>query len=114
MNGTALLRRSRSNNSGLAMKARTISVVVPMKDEVDNVNSLYQRVRESVEDHFDWELICVDDGSSDGTFAALTQLAAEDSRLKVIRLRRNFGQAAAMQAGRFSPAEALAIVRRPA
>ena len=81
------------------MESRTISVVVPMKDEVDNVERLYQAVRDSLPEPFDWELICVDDGSGDGTFAELTRLAALDKRLKVIRLRRNFGQAAAMQAG---------------
>lgn len=99
MNGMPLIRRSRLNNAGHAMQMRTISVVVPMKDEVDNVASLYQRVRESLQDRFDWELVCVDDGSSDGTFEALTRLASDDVRMKVIRLRRNFGQAAAMQAG---------------
>ena len=46
-----------------------------------------------------YELIMVDDGSSDGSYALLAQLAKEDSCLKVIRFRRNFGQTAAMSAG---------------
>ncbi|WP_020474126.1 glycosyltransferase family 2 protein [Zavarzinella formosa] len=81
------------------METKTISVVVPMKDEADNVESLYRRVRESLPEPLQWELICVDDGSTDDTFVNLSRLAAADHRIKVIRLRRNFGQAAAMQAG---------------
>ena len=81
------------------MGMRTVSIVVPVKDERDNVEPLYQHVRDALRERFDWELIVVDDGSTDGTFEALGRLAAIDPRLKVIRLRRNFGQAAAMQAG---------------
>jgi glycosyltransferase involved in cell wall biosynthesis len=47
----------------------------------------------------DYELIMVDDGSSDGSYALLSQLAKDDSCLKLIRFRRNFGQTAAMSAG---------------
>ena len=78
---------------------RTLSVIVPVKDERDNIEPLYRAVKESLRESFDWEVVYVDDGSSDGTFDELTKLAALDSRVKVIRLRRNFGQAAAMQAG---------------
>jgi glycosyltransferase involved in cell wall biosynthesis len=56
-------------------------------------------VKESLRDAFAWEVVYVDDGSTDGTFDELARLAALDRRIKVVRLRRNFGQAAAMQAG---------------
>ncbi len=46
-----------------------------------------------------WEVIFVDDGSTDGTFAALTRLHAQHDEVSVVRLRRNFGKAAALQAG---------------
>src|SRR5205807_4999852 len=46
-----------------------------------------------------WEAVFVDDGSIDGSFAALEELGARDPRVKVVRLRRNFGQTAALQAG---------------
>jgi len=78
---------------------RSLSVVVPMKDESGNVEALCRRVAEALDGRFDWELICVDDGSTDDTFHKLARLASADWRVKVIRLRRNFGQAAAMQAG---------------
>jgi glycosyltransferase involved in cell wall biosynthesis len=78
---------------------RKVSIVVPIKDERENLESLHQRVCDAMCDQTEWELIVVDDGSGDDSFALLQRLAAADPRLKVVRLRRNFGQAAAMQAG---------------
>jgi glycosyltransferase involved in cell wall biosynthesis len=76
-----------------------ISVVIPVKDERDNVRPLVERLRAALGDAPDWEAVVVDDGSRDGTFEELAQLAAHDSRVKAVRLRRNFGQSAALQAG---------------
>ncbi len=76
-----------------------LSVVVPLKDERDNVGPLIGRVRDALRDSSPWELVLVDDGSTDDTFARLEAAAATESRIKVVRLRRNFGQSAAMQAG---------------
>jgi glycosyltransferase involved in cell wall biosynthesis len=96
MTGLAVPRRS---NNGRPVLMRTVSIVVPMKDERDNVEALYQRIKDALRDEFAWEAVLVDDGSTDGTFEMLTKVAALDPRVKVVRLRRNFGQAAAMQAG---------------
>lgn len=76
-----------------------LSVVVPVKDERENVRRLADRVRDALMAAGAWELIFVDDGSTDGTAAELEAVAAADRRVKVIRLRRNFGQSAATQAG---------------
>jgi glycosyltransferase involved in cell wall biosynthesis len=78
-----------------------VSVVVPVKDERDNVRPLFERVRDALDAgrRGPWELVFVDDGSADGTFAELERLSASDDRVKVVRLRRNFGQSAATQAG---------------
>jgi glycosyltransferase involved in cell wall biosynthesis len=78
---------------------RLVSVVVPLKDEAENVRPLVVRVARELRDAGAWELVLVDDGSTDGTFAELEAAAAADRRVKVVRLRRNFGQSAAMQAG---------------
>jgi glycosyltransferase involved in cell wall biosynthesis len=76
-----------------------LSVVVPVKDERTNIRPMVVRVAEALRDYPAWELVFVDDGSTDGTFEELTAAAAADNRVKVIRLRRNFGQSAATQAG---------------
>ena len=60
---------------------------------------LYEHVKEAMRGSHDWELILVDDGSVDDSFTIMDEIANNDPRVKVVRLRRNFGQAAAMQAG---------------
>jgi glycosyltransferase involved in cell wall biosynthesis len=74
-----------------------LTVVIPVKDERDNVRPLVERVQAALRG-YPWELILVDDGSTDGTHEELNAAAA-DPRVKVLRLRRNFGQSAATQAG---------------
>jgi glycosyltransferase involved in cell wall biosynthesis len=76
-----------------------LSIVIPVKDERDNVRPMVERVRGALPGGLAWELIFVDDGSSDGTFGELEALGRADPRIKVVRLRRNFGQSAATQAG---------------
>src|SRR5216683_4878018 len=77
-----------------------LSVVVPIKDERDNLTPLYERVRTALDPlGLGYEIIFVDDGSIDGSYAVLEGMAARDRRVKVVRLRRNFGQTAALQAG---------------
>lgn len=77
-----------------------ISIVVPIYNEQDNVNALYSAITGAMRQmRCDYELIMVDDGSSDGSYGLLAELAKEDPCLKLIRFRRNFGQTAAMAAG---------------
>ena len=76
-----------------------VSVVVPVKEERDNVVPLAEQVREAFKGGPAWELIFVDDGSKDDTFACIESLAVNDPRVKAIRLRKCFGQSAATQAG---------------
>jgi glycosyltransferase involved in cell wall biosynthesis len=77
-----------------------ISFVVPLFNEVDSLRPLYGLLSDCMRAiERPCEVIFVDDGSRDGSFAVLQALHAEDDRVRVIRLRRNFGQAAAMSAG---------------
>ncbi len=77
-----------------------ISVVVPVHDEDRSVPLLYDELRAAIEPlATSWEAIFVDDGSTDGTFAALTRLHSSADNVRVVRLRRNFGKAAALVAG---------------
>jgi hypothetical protein len=77
-----------------------LSVVIPIKDERTNLRPLHERLRQALDPLGQaYEVVFVDDGSVDGSFAILEELAATDSRVKVVRLRRNFGQTAALQAG---------------
>jgi polyisoprenyl-phosphate glycosyltransferase len=75
-----------------------VSVVAPMHDEEDTVAAFCDRVRGAL-DGLDFEVVVVDDGSRDGTPAALARVAAEDERVKVITLSRNFGHQPALTAG---------------
>jgi glycosyltransferase involved in cell wall biosynthesis len=77
-----------------------LSVIVPIKDERDNLQPLHDAICRSLDPTgLDYEIVLVDDGSSDGGFAAMEAIAARDGRVKLVRLRRNFGQSAALQAG---------------
>src|SRR5260370_18241508 len=76
------------------------SIVIPLHNEQDNVTDLYDRVKAVMETNGEsFELVLVDDGSSDESFHLLRQIAGVDSRVTVVRLRRNFGQTSALAAG---------------
>src|SRR5438105_6631821 len=75
-----------------------LSVVVTVLNEAASVDELYRRAVASL-DGTGFELVFVDDGSTDGTFAALARLHAADPRVRAVRLKRNFGQHPAMHAG---------------
>jgi glycosyltransferase involved in cell wall biosynthesis len=76
------------------------SIVVPFHNEEENVTVMYDRLKavmEQVGESF--ELVLVDDGSNDRTYKLLEEIAAVDSRVLVVKLRRNFGQTSALAAG---------------
>jgi glycosyltransferase involved in cell wall biosynthesis len=76
------------------------TIVVPFHDEEENVTELYDRLKAVMESTGEtFELVFVDDGSRDRTFRLLEDIAAVDSRVVVVKLRRNFGQTSALAAG---------------
>ena len=76
-----------------------VSVVVPVLNEQDNIGALYEQIKQSLADKYDYEMIFVDDGSTDDSFTVLSRLQSGDQRVRVIRFRKNFGQTAALSAG---------------
>ena len=75
-----------------------VSIVVTVLDEEASVDELHRRIAASL-DGREWEAVFVDDGSTDGTFAALRAIHERDPRVRVVRFKRNFGQHPAMHAG---------------
>jgi glycosyltransferase involved in cell wall biosynthesis len=87
-----------------------ISVVVPVYDEELTLALLYEELEAALEPLGQpWEVVFVDDGSTDGSFSALTRLHATHGNVRVVRLRRNFGKAAALAAG-FGQAQGEVVV----
>lgn len=87
-----------------------LSVVVPIRNEALNIEALYAEIATTLTAWGrPWELIVVDDGSTDQSFEILTKIHAADPRVTVIQFRRNFGQTAAFAAG-FAAAKGALIV----
>jgi glycosyltransferase involved in cell wall biosynthesis len=77
-----------------------LSIVIPVRNESPNINGLYLELTGTLERNGrTFEVIVIDDGSTDDTFEQLARVQARDPRLRVIRFRRNFGQTAAFAAG---------------
>lgn len=77
-----------------------ISIVVPVLNEAESLTDLRDQVAASCRSQgLHWELILVDDGSTDASWQVITRLAANDPHVKGLRFRRNFGKAAAQSAG---------------
>jgi len=74
-----------------------LSVVIPMMNEEQNVKPLFEAVRAALDEKFNYELILVDDGSTDNTIPLMKEFA--DEHTKILIFNRNYGQSSAMQAG---------------
>ena len=76
-----------------------VSVVVPVLNEQDNIRPLYNQLTQALSNKYKYELVFIDDGSTDASFSILSELHKADDKVKVIRFRKNFGQTAALSAG---------------
>lgn len=75
-----------------------ISIILPIYNEARGIPELLDEIKKAIVD-FDYEIVAVNDGSKDNSYEVLSQFAQTDSRLKVINLKRNYGQTAAINAG---------------
>ncbi len=78
---------------------KEITVVLPVLNEQDNIGPLHQQITEALIDKYDYEIVFIDDGSSDDSLSVLTRLQKDDKRVQIISFRKNFGQTAALSAG---------------
>jgi len=77
-----------------------LSIVIPVYNEEENVEPLVQEIKSALEQlGKGYEIVIVDDGSTDGTFEVLARLHEREAHLRVVKLKRNFGQTAALAAG---------------
>ena len=82
------------------VEAPGVSIVIPLHNEAETLRELYDRVRTTMERREEsWELVLVNDGSTDATPGMLDSLYEEDPRIAVVHLRRNYGQTPALKAG---------------
>ena len=96
-----------------SMPAPALSIVIPIHNEEPAILPLYDRLTSVLEGiGRKYEIIFIDDASTDRSFDLLANLVETDARLKVIRLRRNFGQTAALAAGFDEAAGAVIISDR--
>ena len=94
------LVRDEEGRGTSAPRKRLVSIVVPLLNEEATVSALHAETAGALAGQdFDWELVFVDDGSTDGSYRELVRLHAAYTHIRVVRLRRNFGKAAALAAG---------------
>lgn len=89
-----------------SVPAVDVSVLIPVLDEVDSLEQLTQELTDALDGWetdgdagLGWEVIYIDDGSSDGSWERIVELGMRDPRIRGVKLRRNFGKSAALTAG---------------
>ncbi len=100
MSETSPSSPSAASSASPAPTRPALSIVVPVHNEADNLPLLVERLKQVLDGAVaSWELVCVDDGSRDGTLAVLRLLAAQDRRISAVSFSRNFGKEIAIAAG---------------
>lgn len=92
------MNQGQSIGYNFGMNSHLVSFVIPAKNEEESLLKLYQEILDNIKDtHLDYEIIFVDDGSTDNTFEVMSKLHSKDKKVKVIKFRGNFGKSAALQ-----------------
>ncbi len=76
-----------------------LSIIVPFLNEQDSIESLYKQITDALTNKYTYEMVFVDDGSTDKSIAVLSRLQQYDNKIRIIRFSKNFGQTAALSAG---------------
>lgn len=76
-----------------------ISLVIPLKDEAESLSELYEWIIKVLHNNYEFEILFIDDGSTDNSWSIIQSLCAKDNRVKGIRFMRNYGKSAALQIG---------------
>ena len=77
----------------------SLSIVIPVFNEKDSIPILLDEIHLAVKGKIDYKIICIDDGSSDGTFEYLRDRSRGDNKLRLIQFQRNYGKSAALAEG---------------
>ena len=78
---------------------RMISIIIPVFNEHESLHELYYEINRAIKKYNDWEIIFIDDGSSDGSSEKIIDISLKDSKVKLIKFYRNFGKSAALAEG---------------
>ena len=92
-------RRSHRRRKDRGIDLMDLSVVIPVKNEADNIASLVGEIRAALDGFVEYEILYVDDGSSDATVTKISRLAAKMPQVRLLRHTRNCGQSAAIRTG---------------
>ena len=76
-----------------------ISIVIPVLNENESLTELYLEIYDVISSYGEWEIIFIDDGSSDGSKDKIIDIISKDSKVKLISFYRNFGKSAALSEG---------------
>ena len=76
-----------------------ISIVIPVFNEHESLHELYSEINKVINEYNDWEIIFIDDGSSDGSSEKIIDILSKDSKVKLLKFYRNFGKSAALAEG---------------
>jgi dolichol-phosphate mannosyltransferase len=97
--GAAIRRGSHRRRKRRSIDLMDLSVVIPVKDEAENIASLVGEIRAALDGLVDYEILYVDDGSSDATVSEISRLAGRMPHVRLLRHTRNCGQSAAIRTG---------------